>query len=124
MFAFGVRVRTVLRVAVVETLLTSLAGTALGCALGAILLVFMMQYVFTTTVPDIDVAISLQPQTLLTAVLIGVIVAVVTPLLNGRRLLRINIPSALFYDSIDGREAKTCAFSFGFCRIEWFKYLG
>jgi putative ABC transport system permease protein len=95
MFAYGVRIRTVLRVAVVETLLTSLAGTALGCGLGGLLLIFMMRNVFTSTVPDIDVSISLQPWSLVTAVLVGVVVAVVTPLLNGRRLARIDIPAAL-----------------------------
>lgn len=95
MFAFGVPIRTALRVAIVETLLTSLIGTAIGCGLGALVLIFMLRQVFATTAPDIDVIISLQLQTLITAVLIGVLVAIFTPLLNSRKLTRMDIPAAL-----------------------------
>lgn len=95
MFAFGVRIRTALRVAIVETLLTSLIGTAIGCGLGALALAFMLRSVFTSTAPEIDVAITLEPVTVMMAVLIGVLVAVLTPLLNGRKLTRMDIPAAL-----------------------------
>ncbi len=95
MFAFGVRIRTALRVAIVETLLTSLIGTAIGCGLGALALAFMLRSVFASTAPEIDVAITLEPVTVMMAVLIGVLVAVLTPLLNGRKLTRMDIPAAL-----------------------------
>ncbi len=95
MFAFGVRVRSAMGVTVVENLLTSLAGTAVGCGLGALLLRFMLRSVFVETTPDIDITIVVHPLTLVAAVVMAVMVAILTPPLNIRKLTTMDIPSTL-----------------------------
>ncbi|MBL8165780.1 MAG: FtsX-like permease family protein, partial [Anaerolineae bacterium] len=82
MFAYGVRVRTVLRVAATENLLASILGTLVGCGVGILLMVFMLTQVFATVMRDIEVTTSMELLTLGAAVLVGVLVAVLTPLLN------------------------------------------
>ncbi|MCL4250594.1 MAG: FtsX-like permease family protein [Anaerolineae bacterium] len=95
MFAFGTRVRTALRVEIVEHLLTSIFGTALGCVLGFAFLVVLLTQVFDVVIPDIEMTITVQPLTLLVALVIGVLVAVLTPILNLRKLIGMDIPSTL-----------------------------
>ncbi len=95
LFAFGVRIRTALRVSIVENLLMSLVGTALGCGLGILLLVFMMKSVFVEVMSDISITIAPHLATFGVALLVGVLVAVLTPTLNLRKLLRMDIPATL-----------------------------
>lgn len=95
MFAFGIRVRTALRVVIVENLLTSLLGTALGCVLGMLCLIFMLTQAVAAVMPDISITIVLNPLTLGTALLVAVLVAALTPTLNLRKLLNLDIPATL-----------------------------
>ncbi len=95
MFAYGVRVRTALRVAAAENLLASILGTLVGCGVGILLMVFMLTQVFATVMRDIEVTTSMELLTLGAAVLVGVLVAVLTPLLNIGKMLQMDIPSTL-----------------------------
>lgn len=95
MFAFGVRVRAALRVAAIENLLASILGAAVGCGVGVLLMVFMMTQVFSTVIRDIDMMVSLELLTFGAALLIGVLVAVLTPLLSIGKMTRMDIPSTL-----------------------------
>ena len=95
MFAYGVTVRTALRVATVENLLTSILGTVVGCGVGVLLMLFMMSQVFSAVVRDIDMSVSLELWTLGIALLVGVLVAVLTPLLSIRKMKQMDIPSTL-----------------------------
>jgi putative ABC transport system permease protein len=95
MFAFGVRVRTALRVAIVENLLTSVLGTGVGCALGILFMTFMLTRVFVTVMPDIGITMTLHILTFGIALMVGVLVAVLTPALNLRKLLKMDIPATL-----------------------------
>jgi putative ABC transport system permease protein len=95
MFAFGTRVRTVIRMAVVENLITGLLGTALGLGLGWSLLNTSLKGFFESDAPELGAIFTLSASTLGWAVLIGVIVVAVTPGLLTRRLLKMDIPSTL-----------------------------
>jgi putative ABC transport system permease protein len=95
MFAFGVPVRTVTRLAVVEALLMGLASTALGVAFGLLLTRWVVRGVVPDTFPDLDVSVSLSGGSLLVAVLLGTAAVALTPLLTARRMRRMDVPSAL-----------------------------
>lgn len=95
MFAYGVRIRTALRVAIVENLITSILGTVLGCVLGVAFLTVMLNRVFSEVLRDIDMTIAVHPLTFGVALIVGVAAAVLTPVLNLRKLSRMDIPSTL-----------------------------
>lgn len=95
MFAYGVRIRTALRVAVTENLLASILGTIVGCGVGVLLMVFMLSQVFSTVIRDIEIVVSLELLTFGVALLVGVLVAVLTPLLSIGKMTRMDIPSTL-----------------------------
>jgi putative ABC transport system permease protein len=95
MFAFGTRVRTVIRMAIVENLLTGLLGTALGLGLGWALLNTSLKGFFENDAPELGAIFTLSASTYGWAVLIGVVVVALTPVFMTRRLLKMDIPSTL-----------------------------
>jgi putative ABC transport system permease protein len=95
MFAFGVRVRTVTRMTMLENLITGVLGTLLGIGLGYVVLVWMLTDRMAAQMPDISLTIALTPATLALAVILGVLVVALTPLLNMRKMLRMDVPSTL-----------------------------
>ncbi len=95
MFAFGVRVRTALRIVIVENLLMSILGIVVGCVLGLLLLILLLTGVFSTVMPDINVTITLHLLTFVIALMVGVLAAVLTPTLNVRKMVNMDIPATL-----------------------------
>ncbi len=95
MFAFGTRVRTVIRMAVVENMITGLLGTALGLGLGWWLLNTSLKGFFESDAPELGAIFTISATTFGWAVLIGVVVVSITPGLLTRRLLKMDIPSTL-----------------------------
>jgi putative ABC transport system permease protein len=95
MFAFGLRPRTVLRMQMGENLLLSLAGTGIGLALGYILLQRFMASRMESMFESLGLMVTVAPLTLIIIVLLSVGVVALTPVVNFRRLLRINIPNTL-----------------------------
>jgi putative ABC transport system permease protein len=95
MFAFGTPLRTVLRIAVVESLTIGVLATAAGIAGGYALLRWMLAYVVTDTAPDIGVAAIITPTTLTVVVVLGILAVATAPLLTFRRLRGMDIPSTL-----------------------------
>lgn len=95
MFAFGLRPRTVLWIQMGENLLLGLMGTAVGLALGWPLLQRFMIARMESQYENIGLIIALAPATLLLIVLLSAGVMALTPLVNYRRLQRINIPNTL-----------------------------
>jgi putative ABC transport system permease protein len=95
MFAFGVPVSTVLRMAMVENLVIGLAATALGVAGGRVLLDVIMRARVRDTFPDIDIRATIGTETLIIAVSLGVAVVTLAPLLVRRSLTRMDVPSTL-----------------------------
>jgi putative ABC transport system permease protein len=95
MFAFGTRVRTVLRMAMTENLIIGLLGTAVGIGLGWLLLNTMLLEMFERDAPELGTAMSVSSGTYAWAALIGVVVVAVTPIVLTRRLTKMDIPSTL-----------------------------
>jgi putative ABC transport system permease protein len=95
LFAFGLRVRTVTRMAMLENLIVGVLGTVAGIGLGYVVLVWMMTARMATQMRDIAFSITLSPTTLGYAVGIGVLLVALTPLLNMRKMMRMDIPSTL-----------------------------
>jgi putative ABC transport system permease protein len=95
MFAFGVPVRTVLRIATIESLLIGLVGTAVGLGVGWLLLDWLTTSVLPETFPDFGIVTAVTANTWFTAIALGVIAVTVAPLLTIRKLRRMDIPSTL-----------------------------
>ena len=95
MFAFGLPVRTVVRMNVVEGLATGLLGTAIGLVLGSAVLRWIVQVLLPETMPEIGLSTILSPATIVTALLLGVLAVALAPLLTYRRLRSMDVPAAL-----------------------------
>jgi putative ABC transport system permease protein len=95
MFAFGLRPRTVLWVQMGENLLLGAAGTAVGLALGYLMLQHFMATRMESMFENLGLVVSVAPLTMVLIVLLGAGVVALTPLVNFRRLQRINIPNTL-----------------------------
>jgi putative ABC transport system permease protein len=95
MFAFGLPVRSVLGIAVTESVVTGVAGTLLGIAAGRLLLTWMITRMLPGIVPDIGVIDHLAGRTVWIALGLGVLAVSLAPLLSYRRLARMDVPSTL-----------------------------
>ncbi len=95
MFAFGITPRTVLGIAVAESALMGVLATVLGVVAGRLLLSWMVEVLLPTTLPDLQVDVSVQVGTYLTAALFGIVAVAVAPVFTLRRLRRMDIPSTL-----------------------------
>ena len=95
LFAFGLPVRRVLALEIVEGLLYGLLGTLIGLGLGAGISRWLMTSVMRSTMPDLLLDVTVSGQTVLTAVVLGVIAVGVAPLLTLRRLRRMDVPGTL-----------------------------
>ncbi len=79
----------------VENLLTGIMGTVLGIGLGWLLLSTTLMAQFERDAPDLNPIVNVSGSTYGWAVLIGIVVVTLTPLLMTRRLTRMDIPSTL-----------------------------
>jgi putative ABC transport system permease protein len=95
MFAFGVPLRSVLGVAVAESVITGVVGTLLGIGMGRLVLAWIVDRLLPQVVPDIGVVTRLGWSTVGLAFGLGVLAVSVAPLLSYRRLARMDIPSTL-----------------------------
>ncbi|MBN9387483.1 MAG: FtsX-like permease family protein [Chloroflexi bacterium] len=95
MFAFGLPVRVVVRMTMLENLIMGLLGTVLGIGLGYAALVWMMEVRMATMIPDIQVSVSVSTLTAIMAVIMGVVVVAFTPLFSVAKLTRMNLPATL-----------------------------
>lgn len=95
MFAFGLRLRTVLRMATTEGAVVGVLSTAAGVAAGWVLLGWLVRSLIPETLPDIGIVTFLGPGTVLTAVGVGVLAVAMAPLLTIRKLRRMDISSTL-----------------------------
>lgn len=95
MLAFGLPVRALLRLAVVEGLLVGLMGAALGLLAGRLVVEWFAVAVVSNTLPEVGITAQLSLATMTNAVAFGVAAVVIAPLFTLRRLLRVDIPSTL-----------------------------
>ncbi len=95
MFAYGLPTRTVLRLAVVESLIMGALATLLGVAIGIGILNWVVDASLKEVLPELGVVVSLSPTSVLLAALAGAGAMGVAPLLTVRRLRRMDVPSTL-----------------------------
>ena len=95
MFAYGLPVRTVLGLAVAESLIMGVLATALGIAIGLGILSWVVNSSLEEILPDLGVIVSLSGPSVLLAAIAGVGAMALAPLLTVRRMRRMDIPSTL-----------------------------
>lgn len=95
MFAFGLPVRRVVRVGVVENTIIGVLGTLAGIGLGALVLDWIVYSLFPQTFPDVQVVPGIALESLAVAVLVGIVAMAATPLVVLGRLRTMDIPSTL-----------------------------
>ena len=95
MFAFGYPLRSVVAMEIAESLLVGIIGTTTGLLGGWLLLDWLITGLLPNTLPDLDIVTALAGQTVLIAVLLGVLAVALAPLLTVRKLRRMDIPSTL-----------------------------
>ncbi len=95
MFAYGLPVRTVLGMAVVESAILGVIATALGLVGGYLFLQWVMLVLMPNVMPDLGAEIVIKPTSLITAVALGIGSVAIAPVLTVRRLRRMDVPSTL-----------------------------
>jgi putative ABC transport system permease protein len=95
MFAFGTRLRTAIRMAVMENLVTGILSTLIGLGLGWVVLNQLLGWQMEKTVPEIGLLIQVAPSTLALVAFFGVLVVALTPVFTIRKLAQMDIPSTL-----------------------------
>lgn len=95
MFAYGVRVRKALRMAVVENLIIGVTATAIGLIGGIGIIWWMVNVSAAETMPDIGLVVEMSPTTLLTIIVLGVAAVALAPLFTARRMRRMDLPGTL-----------------------------
>jgi putative ABC transport system permease protein len=95
MFAFGLRLRTVLLMITAESVVTGLLGTVVGLAAGYAVVSWVVAALLPSTFPEAGMVTSLGAGTVVSAAVLGIGAVAVAPLLTVRKLRRMDIPSTL-----------------------------
>lgn len=95
MFAFGVRLRTVLGMAVAESAIVGALATALGIVIGRVVLAWIVHRLLPGTMPDLTITEAVTGPTYVLAVTLGTGAVALAPLLTARKLRRMVVPDTL-----------------------------
>lgn len=95
MFAYGVPPRSVLRLAVIESLIMGVLATAIGVALGVAILGWVVNVNLKEVLPELGTVTSLSSGSIILAAVAGVGAMALAPVLTVRRLRRMDVPSTL-----------------------------
>jgi putative ABC transport system permease protein len=95
MFAYGLPPRTVIGIQVGENLLLGVLAAVVGLAIGYPVLNRFMAARMESMLEDLGLVVSLAPSTIALIVLATAGVVALAPLVNTRRLKRVDIPSTL-----------------------------
>jgi len=95
MFAFGLRLRTVISMITLESLATGILGTIAGLVAGYAVVLWIVERLLPRTVPEFGLDPQIGIATVVTAAILGIVAVSVAPLLTVRRLRRMDIPSTL-----------------------------
>ena len=95
MFAFGLPIRTVTRMQVLENLIVGVLGTVVGVIVGWYVLNAVLAARVEDQLADFKFVVVISPETLAISILLGILVVALTPLLSIRRMARMDIPSTL-----------------------------
>jgi putative ABC transport system permease protein len=95
MFAYGVRVRKALRMAIVENFVIGVVATIIGFGGGLWMLWWVVNVTAAETMPDIGLVMEISPVTLVTVVGLGILAVALAPLFTARRMRRMDLPGTL-----------------------------
>jgi putative ABC transport system permease protein len=95
MFAFGVRLRTAMRIAMTESFMVAVVATIIGIGGGLAMVWWMTQRLLPETLPDFALKVAISQSTLGLVVVMGVLAVTLAPLLTIRRLRRMDLPGTL-----------------------------
>ncbi|MCB9436620.1 MAG: ABC transporter permease [Anaerolineales bacterium] len=95
MFAFGLPLRTVTRMQMLENLLIGLVGTLVGILLGWLVLNQFLTVRVEEQLEDFQFVIRIAPMTIITSIVLGVLTVALTPLVSIRKMVKMDIPSTL-----------------------------
>jgi len=94
MFAFGLRLRTLLRMTSIESLIVGLFGALIGLGVGIAALGALLSSAAKDS-PQIGMLTRIAPATVLAAIGFGALAALMAPLLTARKLRRMDVASTL-----------------------------
>jgi putative ABC transport system permease protein len=95
MFAYGLRSRTVIAVAIVESVLIGILGALLGLGLGLLVVGWVTHALTPDTLPELGIVTTISGVSVAVAILAGIGAMAVAPLSLVRRLRRMDVPSTL-----------------------------
>ncbi len=95
MFAYGLPVRAVLGMTMLENALLGVMAMVMGLVAGYILLQWVVSVLMPNTFPELSMEIAFDPLGLALVIAVSVIAVTVAPLLIVRRLRRMDVPSTL-----------------------------
>lgn len=95
MFAFGLPIRTVTRMQIIENMLIGILGTLVGVVLGWLTLQAFIGTRLEEQLEDINFIAAVSPTTILISAILGILVVALTPLLSIRKMSKMDIPSTL-----------------------------
>lgn len=95
MFAYGVKVRKALRMAVVENTVIGVAATVIGFFGGLWMVWWVVNVTARETMPDIGLVVELSPTTLVTVIVLGILAVAMAPLFTARRMRHMDLPGTL-----------------------------
>ena len=95
MFAFGLPLRRVVTMGLVESVIIGILGTIAGTAIGFVILQWIVHTMLPETVPELGITTKLGVGTMATAAILGIVAVGIAPLFTIRRLRQMRIPDAL-----------------------------
>jgi putative ABC transport system permease protein len=95
MFAFGVPTHRVLTMMTAESVVTGLLGTLIGLGGGYLAVRWMVHALVSQTLPELGIAVVINPSTIVTTLVLGVVAVALAPWFTARRLRRMDIPATL-----------------------------
>lgn len=95
MFAFGLPIRTVTRMQMVENVLIGVIGTVLGFVFGWLILNQVLTVRVEEQLEDFQFVVRIAPLTIITSLILGVLAVGLTPLVSIRKMMKMDIPSTL-----------------------------
>ena len=95
MFAYGVPVRTVLGMTMLENAVLGVIATVMGLIAGYLMLQWVVLVLMPNTFPELSMDIAFNPFGLALVIVVSVLAVAVAPLLMVRRLRRMDVPSTL-----------------------------
>ena len=95
MFAYGVPVRTVLGMTMIENALLGVMAMVIGLIAGYLILQWVVSVLMPNTFPELTMDIAFDPLGLALVIVVSVVAVTVAPLLIVRRLRRMDVPSTL-----------------------------